>query len=426
VTRTRERLLNEVTTRYLSSRDFNGVSLALLVPSTSDWSTIRASLVELVREECIGVLFPDTDDNPHILRFGFEPADEQVRKLEAVEDLRHVCAYPRPAHLRKVVAPSSYEGRPFTLELALGEPQFSYRTFELSVLETYRNDPRYWYQNNDIEGSISIRREFYESENMLERDKVLMQTFGFAHDANLNRAVAAFLRYLSPLSPEHQQVWKAREVRDGYKLHPDYVKNILGDWGERGASVFVALLVELHVINRMAEAMGRPSLFRKDFGPYAEDKPAELTFLVRPTSKELNNFILALDKVLSDNINRRFFRGEVTAEIEERRPDGKIIIRPKGTLSMLDEWLRKKIRLPDWEPWDTALATLREVRELRQRPAHALDDDVFDQRYLKQQRDLAVRAYQAVQTIRLLFANHPKTKDIDIPRWLNEGPIWDF
>lgn len=423
----RERLLDEITDRYLSSPDFNGVSLAVLLMSVmSDWATVRANLIGLVVQECLGVVFPDADDNPHILRFGFEELDTQVRKLESVDDLRHVCAYPRSRHLRTVVNPSSYEGRPFTLELAWGEPQLSYRTFDLAVLEAYRNDPRYYYRNDDIEGSISIREEFYSSAEMPNRDKVLMQTFGFAYDENRNRVVAAFLRYLSVLSPEHQQIWKAREVRDSYRLHPEYYGSAVGDWSGGGVSVFVALLMELDVINCMARAMGRPPLFRRDFGPDAGTKPPELTFLVRPTSKELNDFVLALDKVLSDNINKDFFCGEVTAETEEERRDGKIAVRAKGTLSMLDEWLRKKIRLPDWEPWKTALATLHEVRDLRQRPAHALDDNVFDQEYLRRQRNLADRAYQAVRTIRLLLANHPKTKGIEVADTLRRGLVWDI
>lgn len=50
----------------------------------------------------------------------------------------------------------------------------------------------------------------------------------------------------------------------------------------------------------------------------------------------------------------------------------------------------------------------------------------FDQKYIRQQRELMVRAYTAVRTIRLLLANHPATKGIEIPDWLYEGLIWDY
>lgn len=123
------------------------------------------------------MLFADTDENPHILRFGFEPVDVQGQKLSITDDLYHTCVYPREAHLREVVDPAAYDGKPYTFELAVGGPQLSYRSFDLSVLEAYRNDPRYMYQNNDIKGSISVRDEHFESEHMLERDQVLLQTY---------------------------------------------------------------------------------------------------------------------------------------------------------------------------------------------------------------------------------------------------------
>ena len=69
---------------------------------------------------------------------------------------------------------------------------------------------------------------------MTESDQVFLQTFGFCYDANLNRAVAVFVHYLSDLTPEHQQIWKAKELTGEYTLHPDYYRNsILGQWDEK-------------------------------------------------------------------------------------------------------------------------------------------------------------------------------------------------
>ena len=53
--------------------------------------------------------------------------------------------------------------------------------------------------------------------------------------------------------------------------------------------------------------MGRPALFRNDFGRYAEERPIDFAFMVRPTLRELNAFVLTLDKLLSDNIDPKFF-----------------------------------------------------------------------------------------------------------------------
>jgi hypothetical protein len=83
---------------------------------------------------------------------------------------------------------------------------------------------------------------------------------------------------------------------------------------------------------------------------------------------------------------------------------------------------------PDWEPWDVAFKSLREVRRLRQQPAHAVHEDIFDQKYLKDQRQLIIDAYRALRTLRLMFMRDPKVKDahIEISDWLARGLIWTY
>ncbi len=115
-----------------------------------------------------------------------------------------------------------FADRPYTKELALGEGQLAFRAFDLSILEIYRNDSRYYYVSNDVDGLISVTDEQDRSNEMRESDKALLQTFGFCYDENFSRAVAVFLRYLADLSPEHQQIWKSRELLGGYRIHPDY------------------------------------------------------------------------------------------------------------------------------------------------------------------------------------------------------------
>ena len=78
--------------------------------------------------------------------------------------------------------------------LAQGAAQLEFRAFDLSVLEFYRNDPRYHYTTDDIHGSISVRQEH---SGLRDSDQVFLQTFGYCYDEDVNRAVAVFLRYLA-------------------------------------------------------------------------------------------------------------------------------------------------------------------------------------------------------------------------------------
>ena len=419
-------LLKTITEFYFSSRDFNGFpvrSLRKEFRATLDQA--KGATRRLLAAEKIDVLFGNVHPNPHIKAFSHISNDQQQTFLQELEFTDHVCLYPSKKHLATLDVADRFKGLPFDLELAQGSGQLEYRVFDLSVLEHYRNDPRYYYETNFINGSISIRDEYFESSSMPDHDQVLLQTFGFAHDEDLNRGVAVFLRYLADLSPEHQRVWHAKMLPGDYKLHPDYYRNsILGEWGTR-ISIFEAFTLELAVVNQMAERMGRPALFRETFSP---DRPKEFGFLLRPTLAEFNAFVLLLDKMLSDNINKDFFLDEVSLEEDQPRPDGKIVVRQKGTLALLEEWLRKHFRPSDPEPFNDMFKSFRVIRKLRQKPAHAVDENVFDINYFKEQRRLVIEAYDSLRTLRLVLANHPKVKRNlpEIQEHLAKGAIWDI
>lgn len=416
-------LLDTITIFFLDSRDFNGIHISTLISNAnSDWQKIRDELRPLVEQNLIGLIDEKTDVNPNIIRQGFEPIEEQLKKLDR-DKPSYLCIYPRPSVLHEAVDISKYEGKPYSLELALGEAQLSFSSFDLSILEFYRNDPRYRYETDDINGLI-----YYDSEEFEEKDKAFLDTFGFSYDTDLNRAVAVFKRYLSNLTPEHQQIWKHKEISGDFTLHPDYYRNaIIGDWGER-EPICSAFLNELYIINQMADAIGRPPLFRDDFGEYGDRRPKRFGFLIRPTLEEFNAFILLFDKMVSDNINKQFFMNEVPYETEQERSDGKIIVQQKGTLQILDDWVRKNFRPNEWEPWEETISAFKRLRKLRQHPAHSIKEDLFDQKYFKKQRELIIEVYRGVRYIRLMLTNHPSVQEanIDIPDWLYKGKIWDI
>ena len=418
-----EKVLSVVTDFYLGSRDFNGIPiLSLQNELNQDWFSVKEIIAGLINKELLGVIDEDTDMNPHIIRRGFEATHIQISKLDKYTPT-YLCIYPRPKHLEKVVDQSKYNREPYKLCLALGEAQLAYRSFDLSVLEFYRNDPRYIYENDDIRGHI-----YYDSEDFDENDRVLLDTFGFSHDDSFNRAVAVYLKYLSDLTSAHQLLWQNKEIQGNYELHPDYFRNtIIGDFSE-GESICRSFVKEIYIINKMCDAMGRPHLFNEDYGEDGERRPKKFSFLIRPTLQEFNDFILLFDKMLSDNINKKFFQNEVTYEIEKERDDGKIQIISKGKLQILDNWIRKFIWINDMHLWEEAFTALRKVRKLRQKPAHVFNEDKFDQKYFKEQREIIIEGYTAIRMIRLLFSNHPKVKasNINVPDWLYEGKIWDI
>ena len=416
-------LMDEATAFYLGSTDFNGYpchKIRCLHKLSED--ELKTLLYELVEQGKGSLVFGDIHPNPYIRAFHDEPKAKQLDKLKS-QSLDHVCLYPTSDHLKNVVDVNKYKQEPYTLELALGSGQLEFRVFDLSVLEIYRNDPRYYYMNDEINGKICINDEFYLSSGIPERDKILLGTFGFAYDHDLNRAVAVCLRYLRKMSSEHQQIWKSKELIGSYKLHPGYRNSILGNWSGK-ISIFAAFVTELNLINNICDFMGKPRLFKEDF---YENRPRNFYFLVRPTLEEYNSFIHTLDKMMSDNIDKKFFIGEVSDTSEETRTDGKIIVTHKGTITMLDEWLNISA-LSDSRLVEDLISMFRKVRTLRQKPAHVIRPNVFDQKFFHLQRELIVAAYKAVRTLRLIFTNHPlvRAAKIDIPDALYEGKIWTY
>lgn len=415
-------ILKMITKFYLNPRDFNGLPVQDIIQTLNAEETkLKDILISLIREKKISLTFGDVHLNPHIKAFWEEPEEKQIVKLKK-SNLVNICAYPSGSHLKKVVDQSKYQDRPFTLRLALGEPQLSFESFNLAVLEFYRNDPRYDYTHNDISGRIGLRDEYCESGRIPPSDRVFLQTFGFSYDSDFNRAVAVFLIYLSYLRPQHQQIWNARILKGNYKLHPDYFRtSILGQWPE-GISIFDAFIAELRHINEMCKLMGRPVLFKGKL----KKKPRGFGFLIRPTLKEYNDFVHLLDKAISENINREFFKSDVPFEYDEVRSDGKVVVRQKGTIQVLDEWLTKYFKTEDRKPINEMINTFKEIRKLRQSPAHEIEEDSFDQKYFKQQRELIRRACKGITLLRLIFANHPNVKGYKIPNWDKSKKIWIY
>jgi hypothetical protein len=419
----RDDLLAAVKAFYFNSHEFNGYPVYRLKEDfTASDDEAKAAIQGLVSDGSIDIV---TTGNPHIRPFNSAAPHLQLLELNSRDFHEHICLYPSATVLAKLAEIETYRDSPYSRELALGAGQLEFRMFDLSVLEHYRNDPRYHYETDSLWGRICVRDEFYQSNLMDERDQVLLKSFGFAYDDDMNRCVTAFVFYLSELSPEHQRIWAAKALHGSYRPHPDYFRTtILGEWGTR-VPIFEAFVEELSLINEMTTLMRMPPLFRHTF---KEDRPKEFNFMLRPTRAEFDRFVQMLDHMMSDNLNKDFFKGQIATEEEEERDDGKILVRQLGTIRLLEQWLTAKFHPKDPSELNKIFAAFRKVRNLRQKPAHAANPDSFAQEHFKNQRELMTQAYDAVRLIRQAFANHPyvKRNPPSIGKELFDGLIWDY
>lgn len=295
------------------------------------------------------------------------------------------------------------------MALALAEPQLSFRFFETDVLERYSSDPRFNFEFHDFSGNISFKYDEDGRPILREEDQIFLKSFGLGFDSALNRVIAVLLRDLGHLTAEHQVFWSTREVCD-CKVLADYCDNMIGGSWITSRSVFSALIDEINAIHKLTlEIFGTP-LFRKELD--GDSRPKNFTFFFSPTSKNYYDFINLLDKFISENINKAFFEGKV--DLEEIIPTGEATFEriQKGTLRLLEEWMRKSFRYSDEKIPEEIMKPLKRVRKQRQDPAHKIMGNDYDPSFIELQKKTMEDCYLSVRSIRKNLQTHPKAKNV--------------
>lgn len=385
-------------------------------------------LLEDVTEEDIKRTLKELERSGEISTREIEGSDRTCWRLdglnikEVVEPGPYVeiWAYPKRKILEKYDTSKVEEVGIYTKQLRLGGSQYSHRFFRRQVLERYREDPRYRFEEWGTFGYIGIKDEFYLDDSVREADKIGIQSFGKGYDSNGKEIVAVVLVYLGRLSVEHQNYWSSFEIEEKCKLDADYVKtNFEGDWTDR-VSIYRAFRHELEEINKICDLIGEPSLFKRT---YLDNPPKEFSRLTKPTKGEYAEFVHTVDKMISENINRNFFEGKIDMQKEILMKENKSRIIDKSSLRLLEEYLGKHWRFPNPKPKDDMVETFKYVRKIRQEPAHKITDNIYDSAYIQKQQELIEQVYKAIRTLRLILRNHPKARSYQSPKWLDEGRI---
>lgn len=406
---------------FLRSHDFNGLPMSALSNDVDDEEKIKAAIRGLIEKGRISCAFASISVNPHVKRFPDLPIDDQIAQFER-DAPKGVCFYPSADLVREHFDVKILDDRPFTKKLLLGAAQLDWEGFDLGVLDRYYNDPRYHFHFDDFGGRLSIRSDADEDSGVPSHEKVFIQTFGLGYDEAERRVAVVFLRYLSGLSPEHQQYWNTF-VRPGpIRLHAEYYRSAyLGELFPESGSFFEAILNEMRLINELTSGIYGKTLFRT---VPADSRPAGLTPFLRPTLKNFKDFLLAMDKLLSENIDREFFRGEVPLQAETETSDGEIIVENKRTLALLEEWMRKKIQWDDEEAAvNLIVGPLKRIHRLCRAPAEKLEENEFSPEYDDERHAVVKDVYESLVNLRETLAGHPNAPAIKIPSWISEGKV---
>jgi hypothetical protein len=395
-------LLAAVRGRYLSSREFNGLHI---YRKTVD--AVRNDAVQLVSLGLVQVVSDRDYINIHIRPWSSaRPIADQVSDLtQLTPDDYGVCLYPTALGMKGVRLPSRLAGQPFSREMARGKGTLDLVYFRFDVLEQYRNDPRYRFSFGDSGAHMGVTDESFEDPEQPESDNVGLSHIGFAYDlsrynpgnpaSELIRRVTVFYCDLAQLTPEHQQRWNTYRVsNEDLQPHPLWWNAQMGTWPD-GLGPFERLFVELEAINTLTSSAIDEQLFR------TSDRPATMGWLLRPSQREWDEFILQLDKLLSENLRSDFFD---KSGITSKGPQGQRI----GSLNRLARYMERH-GLAEPVVRDV-LKPLREVRQARQRPAHALRENVQNKTFIQKQVVLLHQINQTLISLRDWFSTHPSNK----------------
>jgi hypothetical protein len=425
-------LLNRIVAFYLDSHDFNGIRANVILGDSGPEAL--ETLKKLVGKGLVEV-YSSVYDNPHIKRLPALSIPQQLGFLDAANGEEHVCLFPSVKTMRRRLPSNKYRTKPFSRFLALGHPQLEPLFFQLGVLGRYQSDPRYIFRFNGLDGKISVKTADYLGREMPEADKVRVETFGIGTSPKGHRVIVTFPRYLASMSSRHQQHWDSYRVHGKSKIEENYyLRGVWGQWTD-GVSIYDALLAEIFHINQMCHLIGLPNLFRRDYSIEHRgdeddsplDEPKGFGLLMVPTKKHYLEFAAVLDKIISENLNTQFFAAQGFDLMEEQTSkDGQVVVIHKGTLRLFEEWLTKRIRIQNENGPAIIVGPLKEVRKLRQSPAHRFLDDEFSIKYQGLKEKLILDVYISISNIRMFFQTHPKARNYAFPQHLKPESLVVF
>lgn len=289
-----------------------------------------------------------------------------------------------------------------------------YKFFKIGVLDRYREDPRYMISEGPISMFLSIKDEFSADLSIPEEDKFFIQSLGYAYKKKDNtRVIITYLAYLAELPEKQQNHWASFEENEECILDEDFCKQeFMAEFTER-VNIFDAFIQELEEINKICSLTGKPAFFKETF---KNKKPSDFCRISKPTYKAYYHLIHLFDKLLSENINKEFFKGKVEPIDEEGRE--------KGTLKLLNEYLGNSFIPQDARPMEEMLSHFKKIRKDRQKPAHSIEEDIYDDKYFDLSEELIKQSYKSIRLLRLIFMNFPRVKEKYCPPdWLQKGEI---
>lgn len=395
-------VLEDIIAFYLNSRDFNGFAVYGAADIDID------AVIDLVHKGLVQVVSDEDFLNPHIRPWkSRRSTEDQVDSLRRVKVGEYMaCLYPTDFAMKGYDFGDRYKNLPYRQRMAEGKGSLELAYFRYDVLEAYRNDPRFVFRFNDYGVDTWLNDDLYTDESEPESDKTGIDHIGFAYDlsrfqendpeSEIRRFVCAFYVDLCKLNAAHQLRWSTYEVEEQPSIdpHPIWWGSQMGHWPD-GSGPFERFFYELESLNTLFNQAHGDDLFGNT------DRPDGFGWIMRPSQSEFDSFVHQLDKLLSDNFRHKAFD---LLGIPRRNDADELL----GTLKRLDLTL-EKYGVPE-DTRGLLLQPIREIRRLRQRPAHTHTENITDRTFVFRQASLLNAVSNSLEHLRRLWQTHPANK----------------
>lgn len=304
---------------------------------------------------------------------------------------------------------TNYENKPFTKLLKSGIREYELFYFNIKVLKDFMEDPRYYISNFHDRINISIKTEYDYSEKINKGEKIILDNVGIGFDENNERIIAIFLKQLSALPSEMQQIFNARRNTNTTYLDPSFINSINGKWSNE-ISIFDAIIYEIRKINKIFETKKYEKLFENEF---QNKLPEQYNLILLPTKKEYYEFISSFDKIIYDNCNKIFFKTKIDKNWKT--------IKKMGFLNLLEEWLKKIgienkkiIKIKD------LIDTVRQERNIY---SHEHYENNYDENYYTKQVEMLINIYDALKLLINVLITYFNINEPKLEKWFVEDKI---
>ncbi|PKH42159.1 hypothetical protein SAMN05192575_107148 [Nocardioides alpinus] len=390
-------LLKRVTKFFVDSGDFNGLVVG-------ESTKLHENAVGLINDGLVQLVTNTDYVNIHIRPWLRGDVERQVEELaDVAAGGNSGCLYPTAKAMAALHPELSDAERPFRERLLqAGGGTLDVAYFELTAVEGYLNDPDFEFVLGD--SGFRFADAPWLTDDLDYDNLTLLKEAGFAYDRTVDplgpepikRYWAALLCDLAELPPLHQQRIRTYELTNpGPEVipHPIWWRRMMGHWPEH-IGPFTRILTEMNAINELWTLAFGADLFTSTV------RPQNWGWLLRPSTREWEGFVLTTCKLLLDGISSA---GLAAANAPKRNDNGDSL----GSLMRLQELMvRQTAHLELNVP--QALAPLHEVRLERQKPAHKTNQNLRDPLILNHQRDLLGRLGSAIGCIRYFVMGHPK------------------